>query len=360
MNVFIRVDASVTIGTGHVMRCLALAKAASLRGLTVHFVCCEHNGAALDLIEKAGFALHRLPITANESLSAGYEGWLGESWQQDAARTARIIQDEVGVVEWLVVDHYGIDERWEGMLRAVAHRIFVIDDLADRRHDCDLLLDQNLRSKKACYVGLVPPSATVLLGPIHALLRDEFRQVRAQVSVRAGVVRRVMIFFGGSDPTNETEKAIEAIRRLNPTGIEVDVIVGANNPMKERIAALCMALPYMDFHCQVDNMAHFLVEADLVLGAAGVSSWERLALGAPALVVAVADNQIENMLQLDGLGVAVGLGASRNVTVGKLSLAIESLLSSPLIVKAMSEKAFGLVDGEGISRVVDRLVEMTS
>lgn len=355
MNVFIRADASVTIGTGHVMRCLALAKAARLRGMTVHFVCCEHNGAALDLIEAAGFVLHRLPITGEEPLPAGYEGWLGETWQQDAARTARVIRDEVGEVDWLVVDHYGIDERWERVMRLVAHRIFVIDDLADRRHDCDLLLDQNLRSEEAPYRGLVPPSATVLMGPHYALLREEFPQARSRVSVRTGVVKRVVVFFGGSDPTNETEKAIEAIRRLNPAVIEVDVIVGASNPMKEEIAALCADLPYMHFHCQVDDMAHFLVEADLALGAAGVSSWERLALGVPALVVAVADNQIENMRQLDGLGVAVGLGVSRNVTVERLSLAIGNLLSSPRIVSAMSEKALGLVDGEGVRRVLRQM-----
>jgi len=360
MNVFIRADASVTIGTGHVMRCLALAKAARLHGMTVHFVCREHNGAALDLIEAAGFALHRLPITGEAPLPAGYEGWLGETWQQDAARTARVIRDEVGEADWLVVDHYGIDERWEKALRPVAHRIFVIDDLADRRHDCDLLLDQNLRSENAPYQGLAPPSATVLIGPSYALLRDEFRQSRARASVRTGVVKQVVVFFGGSDPTNETEKAIEAIRRLNPAGIEVDVIVGASNPMKERIAALCADLPYMRFHCQVDDMAHFLVDADLALGAAGVSSWERLALGVPALVAAVADNQIENMRQLDELGVAVGLGVSRNVTVEGLAQAIGNLLSSPRIVSAMSEKALGLVDGEGVSRVVDRLVEVVA
>lgn len=358
MNVFIRTDASVTIGTGHVMRCLALAKAVRLRDMTVHFVCREHNGAALDLIETAGFVLHRLPIKGEETLPAGYEGWLGGTWQQDAALTARVIRDAVGEADWLLVDHYGIDEKWENALRSVTHRIFVIDDLADRHHDCDLLLDQNLSSEKEPYQGLVPSSATVLMGPSYALLRDEFRQARAQVLVRTGLVKRAVVFFGGSDPTNETEKAIRAVRRLNPAGIEVDVIVGASNPMKERIAALCADLPYMRFHCQVNNMARFLVEADLALGAAGVSSWERLALGVPSLVVAVAGNQIENMRQLDGLGVAVGLGVSQDVTEEKLSLAIGNLLSSPSIVSAMSEKALGLVDGEGVSRVVDRLVEI--
>ncbi len=359
MSVFIRTDASVAIGTGHVTRCLTLAEALRARGATVRFVCREHTGAAFGLIEAAGFALHKLPVTEGKPLPAGYEGWLGEAWQQDAAKTTGIIRNEAGVADWLVADHYGIDFQWESALRPVTHRIMVIDDLADRRHDCDLLLDQNLRSEKTSYRDLVPSTGTVLLGPTYALLREEFRQARMRVSVRKGAVRKIVVFFGGSDPTNETEKSVEALRRLNPKGVEVDVIVGASNPLKGRIASLCEDLPYMRFHCQVSDMARFLAEADLALGAAGVSSWERLALGVPALVIAVADNQLENMRQLDKQGVAVGLGSSQDVTVEALSRAIGELLAAPRLLSSMSGKALGLVDGEGAHRVLTQMECMT-
>lgn len=354
----VRVDSGRWIGVGHVSRCLTLAEALRQRGMTVGFVCREYVGAALGSIEAAEFALYRLHSAGEDAASAGYVGWLGESWQQDAARTVQVIRDSVGMVDWLVVDHYGIDEKWETAVRPVARRIFVIDDLADRYHNCDLLLDQNLHEKEVPYRGLVPPFTRVLLGPRYALLRDEFRQARARVSMRTGVVRRMVVFFGGSDPTNETEKAIAAIGRLNPTGIEVHVIVGASNPMKGRIASLCADLPYVRFHFQVADMARFLSEADLALGAAGVSSWERLALGLPALVVAVADNQVEIMRQLDILDVAVALGVSSAVTVEGLSQALAELLSAPGTISAMSEKALGLVDSEGVSRVVDWLETM--
>jgi UDP-2,4-diacetamido-2,4,6-trideoxy-beta-L-altropyranose hydrolase len=339
MRVVFRADASVSIGSGHVMRCLTLAGALAQRGAQAAFLCCPQPGDMRAAIEAHGFPV--IPLQ-----------------RCDDSREAASALEAMGEVGWLVVDHYGIDERWERAMRSAVHRIFAIDDLADRRHDCDLLLDQNLRSEETSYRGLVPPSATVLMGPSYALLRDEFRQARTRVSVREGKVRRIVVFFGGSDPTNETEKAVAAIRLLNRADIEVDVIVGASNPVKDRISDLCAELPYMRFHCQVADMAHFLEEADLALGAAGVSSWERLALGVPALVVAVADNQLENMRQLDKLGAAIGLGVSRNVTVEGLAQAIGNLLSSPGIVRAMSEKTLGLVDGEGANRVLRQMEAM--
>ena len=353
-NCVIRVDSGQWIGVGHVSRCLTLAEALRWRGMAVHFVCRKHPGAALDWIEDAGFMMHRLPVLSAESVPASYEGWLGDDWRRDAMQTAQIIRDSVGVADWLVVDHYGISEKWESVIRQVAHRIFVIDDLADRKHDCDLLLDQNLREGNP-YRGLLPPTTKVLIGPRYALLRDEFRQARASVATRSGEIRRIVVFFGGSDPTDETTKAVEALRILNLPNIEVDVIVGKSNLKKDKVAELCAALPYMHFHCQVTDMANFLAQADLALGAAGVSSWERLALGVSALVVAVADNQMENMRQLEKQDVALGLGTSSQVSVRDMVQAIGKMLASPDTVRAMSEKAFELVDGEGARRVVQRM-----
>lgn len=258
-----------------------------------------------------------------------------------------------------MVDHYGLDACWESSLRSCCRKIMVIDDLSDRSHDCDLLLDQNLRDNNP-YRDLLPESAEVLIGPKFALLRDEFSQSRTNISARASEVRRIVVFYGGSDPTGETLKAVEALRFLNRSDIEVDVIVGENNPCKDLIAGMCATAPWLHFYCQVSDMANFLAQADLALGAAGVSSWERLALGIPALVTAVADNQLENMRQLDRLEVAVGLGVSQDVEVDGLSRAIRNLLTSPQKVHAMSEKSLGLVDGAGTSRVVARMTEMSA
>lgn len=350
----IRADSGHAIGVGHVSRCLTLAHALRSRAVAVRFVCRAHHGAALDWIEVSGFPAHRLPVANDAPEPAGYAEWLGEDWRRDAERTAGIIRDTVGTADWLVVDHYGIGEAWEKTLRGAARRIFVIDDLADRRHDCDLLLDQNLVEGNP-YGTLVPASAKLLLGPRYALLREEFGRERRRVAARTGEVRRVLVFFGGSDPTDETSKALKAFRLLNPRGIEVDVIVGDSNPRKEAVAALCGELPYVRFHCQVSDMASRLARADLALGAAGVSSWERLALGVPALVVAVADNQLENMRQLDHAGVAIGLGAAAQVDVAALGGALVRALANPARLREMSAKALSLVDARGADRVADEL-----
>ena len=352
MKIAFRVDASLTIGSGHVMRCLTLASALRKRNVEVSFVSRKHEGHYCDLVEERSFVVSRLPPSM--AGTPAHAAWLGASWEEDAEQTRIAIETAGAKPDWLVIDHYSIDHRWERTLRTSVARIMAIDDLADRVHDCDLLLDQNLHEGNP-YRKLVLPTTEVLMGPRYALLPDEFRQARAHVATRMGPVRRMVLFFGGSDSTGETIKALAALRRLNLTDIEVDVIVGKANRRKDEVADLCRSLPYARLHCQVANMANILAHADLALGAAGVSSWERLALGVPALVVAVADNQVENMRQLDKLGVAVGLGISPQVSVVGMAQAIDKILSAPAVLKTMSHRALGVVDVKGVDRVAERL-----
>ncbi len=349
----IRVDSSRYIGVGHVARCLTLADALRRQGTEVHFVSREHLGSASRLIEEAGFPLHRLPPGTEREAPASHRQWLGVPWAEDARLTAAFIDQNIGVADWLVVDHYAIDAMWESSLRPYTRRIMAIDDLADHPHDCDLLLDQNLRDENP-YGVLLPVHAVTLLGPTYALLRDEFREAHQSRRARSGEVNRLVVFFGGSDPSNETAKAVQALLSLGKP-IEADVIVGLINPVKDQIEALCRESPHLHFHCQVSDMARFLLQSDLALGAAGVSSWERLATGLPALVVAVAENQMENMRQLDRHGLAIALGVSADVSVAGMAQAVENMLTSPERIKAMSEKALGMVDGKGVFRVVERM-----
>lgn len=339
----IRVDGGSAIGLGHVSRCLTLAQELQDHDLTVEFVCRELPGMADGWVEDAGFPVHRLPARL-------------PSWREDAAATAAVLEDGAAV-DWLVVDHYGLDARWERVLRPKVRRIFVVDDLADRPHDCDGLLDQNLREVGNPYAGLLPAGAAVFLGPDYALLRKDFRRAAQHRRSRDGAIRRLLVFFGGSDPTGETLKALAALERIEGRAFTVDVIVGAANPDKDQVAAKCAALSWVNFHCQTADMARFLEESDCALGAAGMSSWERLAAGVPAVVVAVADNQMENLRQLDKLGAALVLGPSSAVTVEDWARAIADLLAAPERVRRMAEKACGIVDGEGAGRIAAWLAE---
>lgn len=345
VNVLIRADASVAIGTGHVMRCLSLAEALNTLGTKPTFACRNLPGNLNGYIEHQGYCVYPIPLDENRS------------WEEDAMHMQRAIADSGENPDWIIADHYGLDARWESALRPLTRHIMVIDDLADSPHDCDLLLDQNIYAgQEAAYAKLIPPHATQLLGPHYALLRREFAQMRATAKPRDGSLKRILVFFGGSDPSNETEKALAALSAPDLAGIALDVAVGTSNPHRDRIRNLCAARPNITFHCQISNMAELMARADLSIGAGGSATWERLALGLPALVTAVADNQVENMQMIDKLGVAIGLGMAQYLSVEALSRAIRELLSAPRTLGAMSKKALGMVDAAGAERVANFLI----
>lgn len=283
MKVLIRTDASVEIGSGHLMRCLTLADQLRSEGTEVAFVCRDLPGGMFDLLHERGYRSVKLPLA---------EG--GKCTQYDDAgetikATGELFPDGV---DWLVVDHYELDAAWERMLRLHVRKLMVIDDLANRLHDCDLLLDQNYyRDLDRRYQGLVPEQCITLLGPAHVLLRPEFVDASKRLKVRDGIVRRILVFLGGSDPSNQTQKAVESLKLLKRPDINVDVVVGAANPNRNTIQALCEELPNVTFHCQVSNIAELILNADLGIGAGGATMWERCCLGLPTITVVFAANQ---------------------------------------------------------------------
>ncbi|XSC48122.1 UDP-2,4-diacetamido-2,4,6-trideoxy-beta-L-altropyranose hydrolase [Bradyrhizobium sp. RDT10] len=219
-RVVIRVDASTEMGMGHLMRCLSLARALADDGATVLFLLRSHAARLTRLIEGEGHTVQLLPDPDRrpEDVAASgsaYAHWLPTTWEEDAEQTLEAI-DQIGPIDWLIVDHYSLDARWERMLRKRVPRILAIDDLADRDHDCDILLDQNLvLEMDARYRGLLPATCKPLLGPHYALLRPEFAEQRKSLNGRSGEVGRILVCFGGSDPGNETAKALSTVKRLS-------------------------------------------------------------------------------------------------------------------------------------------------
>lgn len=315
MKIVIRADASFSIGTGHIMRCLTLAVVLRELGAEIVFVSRDVPGNCCGIIQEKGFNVIRL---------AG-----GESFDavQDAELTAGAMG---GKADWLIVDHYGISSEWELRLRPLAGQIMVIDDLADRPHDCDALIDQNLfDDMPRRYDGLTPPGCQLFLGPRYALLRDEFISARQTLRERDGIVRRILLFFGGSDPTNETEKALQAINQPAYKNLLVDVVVGSSNPNGDRIRGLCADMPNVTFHYQISNMAELMVHADLTIGAGGSTTWERCFLGLPTIIVIVADNQDVPARATESAGLAWLAGLSTEVTVSSFAAAVSMALSHP-------------------------------
>ena len=367
MRVAFRADASLAIGTGHAMRCLTLAEELRRRGAEVLFICRRHAGHLCGLISEKGFRVECLPgqnVALDETpagpASRAHRGegenlpahtdWLGADWRLDAEQTAEAIRG-LGVVDWLIVDHYALDARWESALRAVTRRIMVIDDLADRAHDCDLLLDQNLYPEmERRYEALVPTGCCTLLGPRYALLRPEFAEARAKLRERTGDVRRVLISFGGVDATNETQKAIEAVGDLPGSGVEVDVVIGGGNPHRNNLAAICARQPGVHLHLQTHRMAQLMVEADLSIGGGGTVAWERCAVGLPAISWPIAENQALQIDALAAAGAIVVPDARRDVRVDILRAHVACLLHSARLRQAISRAAMRLCDGLGASR----------
>lgn len=348
----LRCDASLEIGSGHLMRCLTLAEGIRERGGEASFLCRELPGNLIGLLEQKGFPVIRLREPAREYRpepgDVAHARWLAVSWEEDAAESAlplaRLRPD------WLVVDHYAIDRRWEQRQRPHAARVLVIDDLADRPHDCDLLLDQNLYREMATrYGGLLPPRCRALLGPRYALLRPEFAAARALLPPRDGEVKRVHLFFGGVDLANETEKALRALLALPRRRFEIDVVVGGNNPNRELIRELCSAAQGVQYYCQVDNMAQLLSRADFAVGACGAATLERCCLGVPSLALAVALNQEPLCGYLAELGVL--LKADAGDPYGRLA----SIMADRERLRELSQRSLAVADGRGVERVAGHL-----
>lgn len=292
MKIIFRVDSSTQIGSGHLMRCLTLAERKRKQyQAEVIFIIRDLEGSLIDLVERKGFKSIILPKSNVEYNLNGYEKWLTVPQNVDAEEVKKILQD-IGQVDLLIVDSYAIDINWETIVRPFVKQIMVIDDLANRKHDCDVLLDQNFYlDKESRYNGLVPNYCKLCLGPEYALLREEFYEVKKNLRKRDGNIKNILVFFGGSDTTNETMKALKAIVMLERADITVNVIVGQSNQHKDMIASFCDNYDYMNYYCQVDNIAEFMNEADLSIGAGGTTTWERLFLELPSIVIAIAENQ---------------------------------------------------------------------
>ena len=299
MRVVFRVDASSTIGTGHATRCLALANGLRVAGAEVLFVSRLHEGHICEKIESSGFRVARLPTRQETGHSWNdHAHWLMTSQAVDASETAAATRSAgFDAPDWLIADHYALDRNWEAAMRASVRQIMVIDDLADRPHRCDLLLDQNLGRKAADYDGLVPGFARRMIGPSHALLRPEFAAARegalAARACRREGLRNILITLGGVDLPNASETVLRALVALPTTGsLNVDLVLGSAAPALDRLRALAPTLPFTcTVSVDVQDMAARMARADLAIGAAGGTAWERCALGLPSLMVVLADNQ---------------------------------------------------------------------
>lgn len=355
-NIAFRVDSSTNIGTGHVFRCLTLAEALRKMGHTCDFICADLDGNISNLILREGFELKLMSRSKSKKKNYtvlnrnNYAKWLGTSWEEDSNQTRSILEKKK--YEILVVDHYALDVNWEKSLRAEIEKIMVVDDLADREHDCDIILDQNLGREIKDYEELVPRESAILCGPKYALIRKQFSKLRnlSLARRRDSEIKKILVSMGGVDKNNVTSKVIKALRKAPMCSeCEITIILGATAPWIEQVRKDAQLLKRKNrVLFDVRNIAKLMAESDLAIGAAGSTSWERCCMGLPSIVVELARNQREISLSLAKAGASLVLRTAQlNDELGKV---IEKLN-----LKFMSSKASTLVDGLGAKKVAKKL-----
>ena len=324
MKVIIRTDASETIGIGHVMRCLIIADELRKRNCSVSFLMKPLPGNLITEVKQRGYNV----ITT------------------------------FSPADICIIDHYDIDINWEKKIRPYVNKIIVIDDLANRRHDCDVLLDQNLtKNDKTRYDDLVPNYCKKLLGIEYFLMREEFAMERKNLRQRTGELHRLLVFMGGSDPTNETLKVLQALQETSHPFSQIDVVVGKSNPQAEKIKKICKYEGFA-FHIQVDYMAKLMHQADFSFGTGGTAMWERCLLALPSTSTIVAKNQLDATKQAAKLGVTWNLGWHGNITVATYKQVINELTVRKQQLKTMSARAAALTQNvRSIRKIVDIFLE---
>lgn len=366
MRVAFRTDSSVQIGTGHVMRCLTLAEELRSQGHECLFICRDHDGDLGDLIVQKGFALHRLTKPdhtdelAEDEPGPAHAGWLGLSWQIDAAQTLAAIGQHK--TDWLVVDHYALDAQWERTIAEAVGQIMVVDDLADRDHECALLLDQNVLSSQAHqqYQARVNKGCKLLLGPQFALLRPEYELLADALPERDGNISRVLVFVGGSDPHNLTERYLEALNLREFDHLSVDVVIGKNHPSPEVVKRQVTKRSKTQLYSGLPSLAALMVRADLMLGAGGATNWERMCLGLNSIVASVAQNQ-KDINQTLGIQKLINFaGDAAQLEINQIREAIQLVLDSPEYNQQQSNAMRHIVDGRGTKHVIQSLKDICS
>ncbi|MEI8155480.1 MAG: UDP-2,4-diacetamido-2,4,6-trideoxy-beta-L-altropyranose hydrolase [Burkholderiales bacterium] len=362
-HISFRTDAALEIGTGHVMRCLTLADALKAAGAKCRFICREHPGHMLNLIRQRGHEAiglpqgtsNGLPVSNDHEADLVHAAWLGANWQTDASQTMAVLRDVT--TDWLIIDHYALDARWELALKPHYRKLMVIDDLADREHVCHVLLDQNLVEAMAQrYVGKVPSHCTNLIGPKYALLRPEFNALRpaSLTRRRIPVLARLLIFMGGSDPTNETAKVIAGVQLSKRQWVHIDVVVGQAFAALQSLQEVLDTVPGATLQVQASDMAQIMAAADLAVTAGGSVTWEKCALGLPSLVVVLGDNQRPIAKMMHQIGAQRTLGVASDITPACYAETLDAIQTHEL--SAMIDSASAICDGSG-TQIVLKILE---
>jgi UDP-2,4-diacetamido-2,4,6-trideoxy-beta-L-altropyranose hydrolase len=336
-TLIIRADANVAMGTGHVMRCLALAQAWQDEGGECIFAMAEANRFLEERVRSEKIEI--VTIT----------GPVGS--QRDAAQFLELAGKHHA--RWVAVDGYHFDVEYQRRLKAAGLKLLLVDDTGHAgAYVADVVLDQNAHASENFYQRR-EPYTRLLLGSRYAMLRREFKPWGDWKRKIAPTGRKVLVTLGGSDPDNTTVRIIHALRLLADDNLEATIVVGGSNPhgdclekeVQDAGGAVCLLR-------NASNMPKLMADADVAISAAGTTCWEMCFLGLPAVLIDVAENQTPVAHELDRQGIAIHAGSTQDVTPEDIAALLKPLLVSPERRAAMSGRARKLVDGSGAERVI--------
>lgn len=363
MEIFFRVDASISIGTGHVVRCLNLAEKLRLNNFKCSFITKSHPGNLIAVIEEKGYEVFVVNSTDNKNTYSDNEyEWLGDTQRDDALKTIDILDKANVKPEIIIVDHYAIDYKWEEVIREnyPFTNLIVIDDLANRKHLCDLLIDTTLERNISDYNHLIPSNCQTLLGTRYSLINENFYQLRNEAlkcRIKTSSPKKILITMGGIDIFNIAAKTLEIINRSFARELDlITVVLGKNCPHIEGVknfasTMLCETNVLID----TNKMPELMLSHHASIGALGGTTWERCVLGLPSINLAIANNQkiLINKLKSKGL-----------ITICDLEFTDEEFNESweklKYNYKDISLRSSQLCDGLGLTRVAGKIKSIST
>lgn len=365
MLIGFRVDASTLMGNGHVMRCLTLAYEFKALGYDIIFYCKSHKGNLNNYIIRQGYQVVELKNITIKIDQYQPETWLGCSQKEDSDETINRLPSQG--LDWMVIDHYAIEHDWQVKLRPYCKQILVIDDLANRKHDCDLLLDQTLGRTYSDYQKKVPPNCAMLLGAQYILLRREFSHLREKAKYQRDKYQNnsstsLLITMGASDPENLSLKAINAMHQLiiQKVQLNVTVVLSSNAKHLQSIKDESLRFDWLTLLIDTEKMPTLMLEADISIGASGSTAWERCSLGLPTLSIVCAENQQLVNQKLSEAKAIISLGEHSSISEEDISYQVMQLLSDKARYIDMSMCAIELCDGLGVKRVVSKMQNISN
>ncbi len=342
--IFIRVDSSTKIGYGHLIRCLALADTLK-KSFKINFICTNLNGNLISQICKKNFEVFRFN-TKSQRINV----------KKDAEKTISIIKKHRNKKSLLILDSYILSQEWENRVRPYVKRLIVIDDLMDRKHSCDLIIDQNLHTQmNSLYTKSVPKNCVKLLGPDYAILRNQFIAQRKYAKIRSLPIKNILVSFGGTDNENHTLHALTSLKKLN-SDVNVNVVTGTANIGKKIIKNFCKKNFNYNYFEQVENMAKLMQVADLCIGSSGTTTWERCCIGLPAIVIVASNDQKDIASAVSKNKCIINLGKIKKSDSVNYVRLMKNLKNSEL--QNMSRNCMKLVDGKGAARISKYIFSM--